>query len=344
MRAMLVRKSRSLTAIIAVTVAATIATALLSLSSSTQAGISREFRGFGANAVVSGTDVQLSGLQLQKGEGAVPLAFITATAPNGSAVVVVGTEIPALLKLNSYWKTSEGARQSSVLVGSKVFAKAKFSKIEVNSKLIDISGATSITSGDADDSRIFVPLTQLREVAPEASTQVVLLAIPGDPEQVNQRIQQLRAQAPQYTIEPTRSIIETQASVLRRMHSVMLLSTALIATIAALSLWASLTAAVFERRRDFAVLKALGASRLNVTSMFLVEQFVAGIIGALLGYVLGTIVSMLIVYYNFNARIQPRLDVLGEVTLVALAIVLVGSLLPLERLQKIQPAAILKGE
>ena len=76
-RSMLVRRSRSFTALAAVTIAATVATALLNLYFDTQSKLTHEFRRFGANAVISGAAIDVSTLPLRSGEIAVPLAFAT---------------------------------------------------------------------------------------------------------------------------------------------------------------------------------------------------------------------------------------------------------------------------
>jgi putative ABC transport system permease protein len=343
LRSLLVRKSRSLTSLAAVTVAATIATALLNLYASTHTGISREFRAFGANVVINAESVDLAAVKLLPGESAVPLAYTAATTDSGQPVVLVGTDLAALLQMNTAWKATRSSGGNAI-VGKRVFARGDFRSVTANSARLPISVAKVITSGDADESRVFVSLEDLRKLVPNAKIQTVMVAIPGDPAHIQARVQELRTSLPRYSVEPMRSIIETQSGVLSRMQSVMVLSTLLISTIAALSLWASLSASVLERRRDFAVLKALGASNASVSLMFLMEQGAVAMIGALLGYVLGCALSALITYSNFHLLIAPRLQVFPWILMVAAGIVLVGSMLPLARLQKIQPAAILKGE
>jgi putative ABC transport system permease protein len=343
LRSLLVRKSRSLTSLAAVTVAATIATALLNLYASAHAGISREFRAFGANVVVSGESVDLSTLKLLPGESAAPLAYAASATDVGQPVVLVGTDLAGFVRMNTAWKV-ENRSGGNAIVGKKVLTRGEIHSVAANSETLPISVAQVITTGDADESRVFVSLEDLRKLVPKSKIQTVMLAMPGDPAHVNARVKELRASSSQYSVEPIRSVIETQSGVLVRMQSVMVLSTLLISTIAALSLWASLSASVLERRRDFAVLKALGASNANVSLMFLLEQGAIALIGALLGYVLGCGVSALITYSNFHMLLAPRVQVFPRILLVAAVIVLIGSMLPLAKLQKIQPAAILKGE
>jgi putative ABC transport system permease protein len=344
LRSVLVRRSRSFTALAAVTIAATIATALLNLYFDTQSKLTHEFRRFGANAVISGTAINPSTLPLHSGEIAVPLAFATAVDASDRSVVIVGTDVRALRALNSFWKTDKTFAGGSALLGARAERQIKWQALHVGDKPLSVSPAASVITGDADESRIFIPLPELQKLVRDAKPTVALLSVPGDSSHIDSRITELRHSLPDDKVEPVRQIVATQASVLTRMRSVLLLSTALIAVISALSLLASLSASVLERRRDFAVFKALGASQTSVSGMFLLEALAIGIAGALLGYLLGCAVSALIGYANFHSAVRPRITVLPWITAGSLIITFLGALLPLQRLQKIQPAAMLKGE
>jgi putative ABC transport system permease protein len=343
LRSILVRRSRSFTALAAVTIAATVATALLNLYFDTQSKLTREFHRFGANTVITGASIDASKLPLRSGEIAIPLAYGTAVDPNEQPVVVVGTNVEELWHLSS-WKTKTEISAGTAILGGKAEDHIKWRNLRIGDRELTVDPFLSVTTGDADESRIFIPLDELQKVAREIKPTVALLSIPGDPAQIEARITELRHSLPDYKIEPVRQIVATQASVLTRMRSVLLLSTALIAIIAALSLLASLSASVLERRRDFAVLKALGASQTSVSGLFLFEVIAIGLAGALLGYLLGCAISALIGLVNFHSAVRPRIAVLPWVAGGSLLITFLGALLPLQRLQKIQPAAMLKGE
>lgn len=342
-RSLTIRRRRSFAALAAVTVAATIATALLNLYADTHAKLAQQFRGYGANIVLSGNVLDHAQLPLLSNEIAVPLAYASVRTSNNKPLVVVGTDIEALLKINDFWKVESASGDLSVLVGAKA-ASLLGSEIEADGHKVFVHPGRIVTTGDADESRLFLPLDQLRTLVPDARVNTIILLSPGTPEHVNARIAQLRNALPGVTIEPVRNVVGTQLSVLGRMHSVMILASLIICVIAALSLWSSLSAAVLERRKDFAVLKALGASNRSVTGFFLLEQALIGIIGACGGYLLGCVVSAAIGYYNFHAPIYPRLSVLPWVVVTVAAIEIIGAVVPLQRLQKIRPAAILKGE
>src|SRR3954467_1996636 len=97
LRAAWVRKDRALTALISVAVVATIATAALTIYSDLEGKLSREFRGFGANVVVTKTSGALTPSELSEirtvvgnnGE-IVPLGYAIATEMTSNSRVVVG--------------------------------------------------------------------------------------------------------------------------------------------------------------------------------------------------------------------------------------------------------------
>ena len=66
--------------------------------------------------------------------------------------------------------------------------------------------------------------------------------------------------------------------------------------VSAATLLNTLSMLALERTREFAVLRALGASRTNVVSLVLSESLVLSLIGFIGGVVLGVILSVILVY------------------------------------------------
>src|SRR5262249_36067351 len=126
-RAALVRKDRALTALLSVGVAATIATAALTVYTDLDNKLSREFRSFGPNVVVSKQDGTLTRDELARIDSAlsakhlmVPVAYAIATGPDGGRVVIGGTDVETFRELNSSWSLREtGHAGTHVLLGSR---------------------------------------------------------------------------------------------------------------------------------------------------------------------------------------------------------------------------------
>lgn len=129
----------------------------------------------------------------------------------------------------------------------------------------------------------------------------------------------------------------------------------LIILIAAFNLLASLSMTVVEKRKDIAVLTALGLSKKSIASIFMIEGFIIGVIGSLIGALLGVFLSLGQERYGWikidGAKyIVDSLPVkfIGfgviEIIFVALALSLAASIFPAYKSLKYDPAESLRTE
>src|SRR5580704_17251125 len=113
-RAAILRRGRAASALLAMVVAAAVATAMLNLYVDVQAKLRKEFRNYGANVVVVSKDGQSLPADALKtvqstlaGRGlAVPFAYVVARTPGGQSVVVAGIDFDQVRKLDSCWALS----------------------------------------------------------------------------------------------------------------------------------------------------------------------------------------------------------------------------------------------
>lgn len=350
-RSFSVRKGRTLTALLALTTAAAVGTAMLNLYVDLDAKLSREFRKVGANVLVAGKGelppeilVALPSV-LPSGDLAVPVAYAVAKTQRGAPVVVVGIDIAAARQMNPWWQVT--GEMGAGLVGVRA---AEALRLEDDPTLLTFKGrrfklpaAGTLRTGGPEDSRIYLPLAQFTEwtgVRPS----VLELSLQGSAQEVEQKVAKLQAAATGASVTPMRQVTEAETRVLGKAKSVLLASAAVIIVLVTVCVIASLTASVLERRKDFAVMKALGSSQREVATLFTAEALVVALAASLLGFVIGSTAAALIGRVNFHAAVVPRIAVLPPVLLGVLAVALVSAALPLARLQKIQPAVMLKGD
>ena len=350
-----VRKDRALTALISVGVVATIATAALTVYSNLEGTLGREFRSFGANVVVkprgaSFTTEQLGQLQQQAkvASHSVPLAYVIATGPGDTRVVVGGTDLRSFRELNSWWSVRQDAGMTgTALVGSKAAQQLAPTggafELSLGDKHIQISPAAIFTSGSDDDSRVYLDDADFRKLA-DTGAQMWLLQVEGGPREIHEAVSRMRAAVPEAEIEPVRRITQTQTAVVGKTRAVVLASSIVVVILIMLSMAATFTSSVLERRKDFAVMKALGASNRTVNFMFAAEAAFLAIAGSAAGFLLGSGIAFWIGKVNFDAAILPQPALLLPVLLGSVALALVASTAPLRLLQRIQPAGILRGE
>ena len=126
----------------------------------------------------------------------------------------------------------------------------------------------------------------------------------------------LRQALPEMKVEPVRQLVEGESRIVDRTHALMYGAVLLIALTVAVSVLATLSASVLERRRDFALMKALGGSQAQLMGMFLLEAVVLALAGVAAGFVVGRRRRGGLVEVNFHTASLPRLQVLPMVLVV----------------------------
>lgn len=355
LRAALVRKDRALTTLISVAVAATIATAALTVYYDLENKLTREFRNFGANIVVTAehrglTENELSAVKSIIGDhgAVVPVAYAIVTGPNDTRFVLGGADLTSLRQLNSWWAIHEKEDHAGdALLGSQAAAKlapqGQTFTVRFGNNELAIRPSATFSSGSEDDSRVYLSMAdfvQLTAVKPNTA----LVRGEGSPAEIRALSEELSASLRGVDVKPIRQITQAQTTVLDKTKSVVLAASAVVLLLIGLCMASTFSGSVLERRRDFAVMKALGASDHAVSSLFAAESALLGIAGAIVGYVLGCGVAFWIGKANFNAAILPSASLFLPVLLGSILLALIASIAPLRTLQQVQPAVILRGE
>jgi putative ABC transport system permease protein len=200
-----------------------------------------------------------------------------------------------------------------------------------------------VETGAAEDSRVYVSLADfVAWTGVQPST--IEVAASGSPEEINGILQQLQSAIPAAEVRPVRQIMEGEARVLGKTRATLLVTAALIILTAALCVLSTLMGWVFDRRRDFAILKALGASDGMLNGFFAAEAAALGATGAVIGFVLGIGIASWIGRVNFHASVAPRFSVLPFILAGSIAVTLLAAILPISMLRRVQPAVILRGD
>lgn len=355
-RAAVLRRGRAAAALLALTVAASVATAMLTLFADIQSKLQTEFRNYGANLVVVAKDgQQLPPASLQRVESAldghgvaVPFSYAVARTAAGQSVVVVGTDFTRARNLNRWWSvTTWPAERKAALLGQNA-AKAIDPEggpfdLFFRDRVFHINPAGILQTGAAEDSRIYISLADFEDwmQLPPSTLEV---AVPGSRAAVNAAMQRIAGVIPQAEVRPVRQLVEGEARVLGKTRSTLLASCILIIVTAALCVLATLIGWVVDRRRDFAIMKALGASQRLLAGFFAAEASLLGVAGAVIGFALGIGGALWIGRVNFHATVEPRLAVFPLILGGSVAVALVSAVVPISILRRAPPATILRGE
>ncbi|MGA8038245.1 MAG: ABC transporter permease [Candidatus Acidiferrales bacterium] len=232
-----------------------------------------------------------------------------------------------------------------------------------------------VSTGDAEDSAILVPLQvaqelsghsgEFRELFVSALTKPAdALAEKGERAQSDKTVQlspteydrwfcspyissisfQIRTVLPGTDVRAIRRVADTEGRILSRVSTLLWIVTLAALIAAALGVAATSATTVLERRSEIGVMKALGASNTLVNGIFLAEQLLLAVTGGVIGFVLGAILARLLGASVFGTPASPRLILIPVVVALAAIVALVGSLVPLRRASRFEPAMILRGE
>jgi putative ABC transport system permease protein len=141
-----------------------------------------------------------------------------------------------------------------------------------------------------------------------------------------------------------RRVAEGEGNVLRRVRTLLWLVTFAALLAAALAVGASSAASVMERRSEIGLMKALGAASGMVGTLLAAEQLLLAFVSGGIGYALGMLLARLLGERIFGAAPEPSLLVFFVILALAAGITFVGSVLPLRRASRYEPAPILRGE
>jgi len=355
-RAAVLRRGRAASALFAMVVAAAVATAMLNLYVDVQAKLQREFRNYGANIILvakdgtslpAGTLSQVDSLLAGRGIAA-PIGLVVGRTNDGQPIVVAGVDFERVKQLNRFWSVSAWpASTKQALVGVRamplVSPKNQAFDLSFQGRTLHITPAGTVQTGAAEDSRIYVSLGDFTSWSGvEPST--IEVAASGSASEVAALVDQFARVIPSVDVRPVRQIMEGEARVLGKTRATLLAAAALIILTAALCVLSTLMGWVFDRRRDFAIMKALGASERLLNGFFAAEAAALGATGAVIGFVLGIGIAAWIGRANFHAPVVPRLSVLPIVLAGGMAVTLISAILPISLLRRVQPAVILRGE
>jgi putative ABC transport system permease protein len=355
-RAAVLRRGRAASALMAMVVAAAVATAMMTLYVDVQAKLRKEFRSYGANVVVVGKEgASLPSDALAKtetvlgGRGiAVPFAYAVARTASGHSVVVAGTDFERVQRLDRWWSVSAWpSSPQEALVGmralSVVSPDGKPFDLSFQGHILHLTAAGTLQTGAAEDSRVYLPMAEFFTWS-GVTPSTIEVAANGTAEEINAVVARLAETLPTAEVRPVRQIVEGEARVLGKTRATLYAAAILIILTAALCVLATLTGWVFDRRQDFAIMKALGASESLVSGFFAAEAAALGAVGALLGFVIGIGIAAWIGRVNFNTPVVPRFGVLPVVIAGSVAVALLSAIAPMLLLRRLQPAIILKGE
>jgi len=144
--------------------------------------------------------------------------------------------------------------------------------------------------------------------------------------------------------EQIRQVSQNEGAVLTRIEGLIFLITLAALFASALAVSAAMATAIFERRAEVGLMKALGAGKLAVAALFFAEAALLALIGGAVGFGAGALLAHQIGRSIFNSQISIQPVLLPVILAIAVIVTFAGSAAAIRRAVGLDPVFALRGE
>lgn len=256
-----------------------------------------------------------------------------------------------------------------ILLGERLAAKLDKKprdSIEVSGLRLPISGILS--TGSVEDDQIIAPLAVAQQILgkPGAVRRVYVSAITKPPDALSSRdpntmtpevrdrwycspyvesiAYQIQEVIPHSHAEQIRQVAQNEGTVLSRINGLMLLITLAALLASALAVSAAMATAIYERRVEVGLMKALGAGNFSVSAIFFAEAFLLALMGGVAGFSAGALLARQIGRSIFSSQISIEPVLFPVILAIAVFVTFAGSAAAIRRAVKFDPVFALRGE
>ena len=271
-----------------------------------------------------------------------------------------------------WWKVSgswPSDNSRDVLLGERLASKLRTKsgdEISLGMRQVHVSGILSASG--AEDNEIVAPLALAQEILgkPGAVQRVYVSAITKpedafarrDPKSLSGAMYdrwycspypqsiayQLMEAIPHSHAEQIRQVAQNEGAVLTRIEGLIFLITLAALLASALAVSAAMATAIFERRAEVGLMKALGAGKFAVASVFFAEAMLLALIGGIIGFAAGAELAHKIGHSIFNSQISIQPVLLPVILAIAVIVTFAGSAAAIRRAVELDPVFALRGE
>ncbi len=268
-------------------------------------------------------------------------------------------------------ETSKGnlprAGRREVVVGSLV-PRDIFPEMEVGDELViggrrfTVSGILRSLGNQQDDLSIMIDLVDFRDATGKREGTQVAFATAKEgfdtdivAENIERELKEAGRrprgeEAPSFTVMTAESAADIAARIMGVLHLTVYALGGIAVVVGAIGVMNSMFTAVRERTKEIGVLKAVGAKKRDIISVFLAEAGIIGLIGGMVGVVLGIAAAKTGEYFIGDAHPVFYIEAYVSLSLVLITLFIsfvigaIAGFLPARRAAQLQPVDALRYE
>ncbi|MBI2569019.1 MAG: ABC transporter permease [Candidatus Schekmanbacteria bacterium] len=364
LRSLLERKGRVTVALASVTLGASVIAAFVTLYVDVGAKMSRELRAYGANFVVEPGESRrsLTGEAEQALRSLLPAERLVGIQAllydvvelQGRRLVAAGMAFDQIRAVTPYWQLSgndgAGIPATGCLLGRDAARKLGVEpghevELVMEARRHRCAVTALVETGGAEDGQVFLPFGEASTLfARPGEIDLLLASIIGALEEAEGLARALEQRAPGVAAHPILKLSRSEGIILEKVRAIVYVAVVLITASTFVSLLIALLAMVSQRRREIALMKALGATDRRMRFHFLAEVAITGVAAGILGLAAGYGLANLIERVLFATAVSFRWWLVPLVPAVAVLISAAGALIPLRMVTRLHPALVLKGD
>jgi putative ABC transport system permease protein len=275
-----------------------------------------------------------------------------------SSVVVMGVDIEKEKKLKTWWDidgrwmntSAPTSGQTEIMVGSDIAVPLG---LEEGSQITLTQGNISIKAlvtgviektGSNEDGYLILPLSTAQYLLSKegkiSSLEVRALCNNCPVNDMSNQIQQV---IPGVEASPMSQIVKNEMAVIEHTQSSATIVSIITLLVSTLTVASTMLASVNEKFKEIGIMRAIGASDMQVVLMLFFEGAIIGTVGGVIGFVLGTIAALFAAPYLVSVTPSPMWEILPVVLGICIATGMVASIIPARRALRIDPAVVLRS-
>lgn len=268
---------------------------------------------------------------------------------NGTKVVLLGVNTTEENRLKPWWKVNGSwPEEGEILAGADVARSLKLeagSITEVkgsNKEQFNTSGILEAT-GAAEDTFLIMHLTDAQHILDRGglvSTVEIRALCNNCP--VDEMSRQIEGKMPGIEARAISQIVMGEMAMIAKTRSSAMAVALVTLLVSAMTVASTMLAAINEKTKEIGIMRAVGASDGQITTMVMLEGGIIGITGGVLGFAAGSIAAIGFGPLLIDYTPQPLFALLPQVTLISTIIGMAAAYIPARCAIDIDPVEVLR--